>query len=83
MSQLNSNIKDDFQVVLLLSCFVGHPVFQIMNSVKLTSLSLKYQRFIPSVNKDFKSCVFTKTQFLYIIYLFRKMFEGKIVCLKL
>ena len=26
MSQINSNIKDDFQVVLLLSCFVGHPV---------------------------------------------------------
>ena len=27
MSQMNSNIKDDFQVVLLLSCFVGHPVY--------------------------------------------------------
>ena len=27
MSQINSNTKDDFQVVLLLSCFVGHPVF--------------------------------------------------------
>ena len=26
MSQINSNTKDDFQVVLLLSCFVGHPV---------------------------------------------------------
>ena len=26
MSQTNSNTKDDFQVVLLLSCFVGHPV---------------------------------------------------------
>ena len=26
MSQINLNIKDDFQVVLLLSCFVGHPV---------------------------------------------------------
>jgi len=26
MSKINSNIKDDFQVVLLLSCFVGHPV---------------------------------------------------------
>ena len=26
MSQINSNIKDDFQVVFLLSCFVGHPV---------------------------------------------------------
>ncbi len=25
MSKINSNIKDDFQVVLLLSCFVGHP----------------------------------------------------------
>ena len=28
MSQINSNIKDDFQVVLLLSCFVGHPVLK-------------------------------------------------------
>ena len=28
MSQINSNTKDDFQVVLLLSCFVGHPVYQ-------------------------------------------------------
>ena len=28
MSQINSNTKDDFQVVLLLSCFVGHPVFK-------------------------------------------------------
>ena len=27
MSQINSKIKDDFQVVLLLSCFVGHPVY--------------------------------------------------------
>ena len=27
MSQINSNTKDDFQVVLLLSYFVGHPVF--------------------------------------------------------
>ena len=26
MLQINSNTKDDFQVVLLLSCFVGHPV---------------------------------------------------------
>ena len=26
MSQINSNTKDDFQVVLLLLCFVGHPV---------------------------------------------------------
>ena len=33
MSQLNSNKKDDFQVVLLLSCFVGHPVC-FLQSVK-------------------------------------------------
>ena len=26
MSQINSNTKDDFQVVFLWSCFVGHPV---------------------------------------------------------
>ena len=29
MLQINSNIKDDFQVVLLLSCFVGHPVYKV------------------------------------------------------
>ena len=27
MSQINSNTKDDFQVVFLLSCFVGHAVY--------------------------------------------------------
>ena len=31
MSQINSNTKDDFQVVLLLSCFVGHPVHAPLN----------------------------------------------------
>ena len=30
MSQINSNTKDDFQVVFLLSCFVGHPVYNNM-----------------------------------------------------
>ena len=41
MSQINSNIKDDFQVVLLLPCFVGRPVrlneflnFQKENTIK-------------------------------------------------
>ena len=33
MSQINSYIKDDFQDVLLLSCFVGHPVFTLGNYV--------------------------------------------------
>ena len=39
MSQINSNTKDDFQVVFLLSCFVGHPVFVhtvITNPFKVT-----------------------------------------------
>ena len=27
---VNSKIKDDVQVVLLLSCFVGHPVYKIL-----------------------------------------------------
>ena len=31
MSQIKSNTKDDFQVVLLLSCFVGHPVHAPLN----------------------------------------------------
>ena len=30
MSQINSNTKDDFQVVFLFSCFVGHPVYQLL-----------------------------------------------------
>ena len=30
MSKINSKIKDDFQVVLLLSCFVGHPVLYMI-----------------------------------------------------
>ena len=34
MSKINSKIKDDFQVVLLLSCFVGHPVIKY-NDLKL------------------------------------------------
>ena len=33
MSQINSYIKDDFQDVLLLSCFVGHPVCTLGNYV--------------------------------------------------
>ena len=33
MSQINSNTKDDFQVVLLLSCFVGHPVHNTRGGV--------------------------------------------------
>ena len=39
MSQINSNIKDDFQVVLLLSCFVGHPVHARTVCVSLYPLS--------------------------------------------
>jgi len=35
MSQINSNIKDDFQVVLLLSCFVGHPVWPLTTYIRV------------------------------------------------
>ena len=67
MSQINSNTKDDFQVVLLLSCFVGHPVVSylcaqlavlytyncllILIYYKLKHLK-KYQRFLASSCKD-------------------------------
>jgi len=36
MSQINSNTKDEFQVVFQLSCFVGHPVpdFKSYNIIK-------------------------------------------------
>jgi len=44
MSQINSNIKDDFQVVLVLSCFVGHPVCHTNNSDRSNNNSWKYQR---------------------------------------
>ena len=37
MSQINSNIKDDFQVVLLLSCFMGHTVSLNMYSETLNN----------------------------------------------
>ena len=30
MSQLNPKIKDNFQIVLLLSFFVGHPVLSLL-----------------------------------------------------
>ena len=33
MSQINSKIKDDFKVFLLLSCFVGHPVLYIYPNI--------------------------------------------------
>ena len=33
MSQINSKITDDFKVVLLLSCFVGHPVLYIYPTI--------------------------------------------------
>ena len=38
MSQINLNFIDDLQFVLLLSCFVGHPVIDIDPSI------LKIQR---------------------------------------
>ena len=37
MSQINSNVKDDFQVVLLLSCFVEHPVLCDLKDDKLAA----------------------------------------------
>ena len=43
MSQVNSKIKDDFQVVLLLSCFMGHPVCALC--VGLGKVPLTKQRF--------------------------------------
>ena len=41
MSQINSNTKDDFQVVFLLSCFVGHPVFKNDGLTRLTLVPQK------------------------------------------
>ena len=45
MSQINSNIKDDFQVVLLLSCFVGHPVCSLQSCAIDTSIKQFLNQF--------------------------------------
>ena len=58
MSQIYSNTKDDFQVVLLLSCFVGHPVYYLIcnfynvNLLFLSSiwLCLKFYMFFFNIN---------------------------------
>ena len=43
MSQVNSKTKDNFQVVLLLSCFMGHTVCALC--VGLGKVPLTNQRF--------------------------------------
>ena len=45
MSQINSYIKDDFQVVLLLSCFMGHPVTRIRRFESRLSSIFKFKTF--------------------------------------
>ena len=62
MSQIISNIKDDFQVVLVLSCFVGHPVCslqscaddtsikQFLNHVYLNLLKVEYIAYANLIN---------------------------------
>ena len=45
MSKINSNIKDDFQVVLLLSCFMGHPVAETTAEILQTTLR-SYLKFV-------------------------------------
>ena len=44
MSQINLNTKDDFQVVLLLSCFVGHPVCTLGCQYIESSAGQRYSR---------------------------------------
>ena len=39
MCQINSKIKDDFQIDLVLSCFVGHPVFDLNLLVRIWKTS--------------------------------------------
>ena len=52
MSQINSNIKDDFKVVLLLSCFVGHPVHQNIY-IYLYSYTLNWNFLLWSLSAEF------------------------------
>ena len=54
MSQINSNTKDDFQVVLLLSCFVGHPVFKNHDySFLIKIFLLNFVEFSCNISKKF------------------------------
>ena len=50
MSQINSYIKDDIQVVLLLSCFVGHPVAYVR---KITKNCTVHELILLGVKVDF------------------------------
>ena len=50
MPQIILNIKDDLQVLLLLSCFVGHPVSM--------SLIIKNNRMFPKRMEIFENSLF-------------------------
>ena len=65
MSQINSNIKDDFQVVLLLSCFVGHPVCDLLDLLVLILQKNVYpETFIIYLHiRSFKPFLFSRNYF--------------------
>ena len=75
MSQINSNTKDDFQVVLLLSCFVGHPVpkMAILEFVEIT-LTKKFNNLILfNIGFPCSCCFFTNIQTRKIINIFKSL----------
>ena len=67
MSKINSNTKDDFQVVLLLSCFVGHPVLSLWFFLQNISLMNVAPQEV-SYTKPFQHKIFPAT--LIILDLF-------------
>ena len=77
MSQINSNTKDDFQVVLLLSCFVGHPVrssvlvvfynFLLIDATDRSKIRSDQKRFFIALSLYPLSC-FANTPFNNIHY---------------
>ena len=64
MSQINSNTKDDFQVVFLLSCFVGHPVHK---NAAYFPIFFATPLFMPNILRSEQ-----------ILKIFRRWFDDKI-----
>ena len=65
MSQINSNTKDDFQVVFLLSCFVGHPVTNEQCFKNKKRLSSSLLTVICFVKHPVKKSVYVLAYYVY------------------
>ena len=68
MSQINSNTKDEFQVVFLLSCFVGHPVHPGKKMLRMSD-EASYLRSLSELKKFlFKKVFYMTTYFKNMHY---------------